>query len=170
MNKLCNLLEDYLQENLDKKNREIFEKHLEKCESCRKSVEGFAKIEKSLNSIPKVSVPDDFSASVMERIYARKEKILGWYFYGITAFLSFILSAVVVYLLGFDYVAEKVYSVVSTVYAFASSFSVALSTLSGSLYNSVDFGGLNGVVLTFVFVMICFGFAKSVKIFTREVK
>ncbi len=170
MKKICGLLEDYLMENLDEKNRKLFESHLDECESCRKSVEAFSKIEQSLNSIPKVSVPEGFSASVMEKIYERKEKVLGWYVYGIVAFLSFAVSVVAVYLLGFDYVAAKVYSVASTVYAFASSFSVALSTLSGSLYNSIDFGGLNGVVLTFVFVMICFGFAKSVKIFTREVK
>ncbi len=56
----------YLEKELSYKERVDFEEHLEECSICREDMKIFEKIEKDFDC--KISVPDDFTGHVMNRI------------------------------------------------------------------------------------------------------
>ena len=166
MKKLCELLERYLQGDLKKNEIEVFENHLLECEKCKKEVELEKEVEEYLNSIPKVKVPDNFSNIVIEKIYNHKQKVQSWYIYAVVAFVSFVSALFAGTVIGWKNVADSAIYFGESVYNLAVSFLTAVITLSGTLYNALTPGKVNGISLIFVFVVVLVIFLKSVKVFS----
>ncbi len=170
MKMLCELLERYLKNELNKKDKELFENHIKECAFCAKQVELDREVTHYLNSIPKVKVPGNFSTAVMEKIHEHKQKVIGWYVYAAVAFMSFLSVVFVVGLIGLDNFISDAVSLGHSVYDFANSLVTAIITLSGTLYNVLTPGKVNGVVLIFAFMIILTVFLKSIKLFASVEK
>ena len=166
MKRLCNMLDDYLEGKLEGRDKEVFESHLLECEHCRREVEAFKKIEGYLNSIPKVKVPDNFSAMVIDKIHSHKKKLADLYIYSIVAVISFISTIVAVSLIGWKNVAENLVLAGRSIYQFAHSFISAVFVLSEVVYDIITPGKVNGFVLTVVFLLVLMVFVKSVRAFS----
>ncbi|WP_201327999.1 anti-sigma factor family protein [Thermotomaculum hydrothermale] len=166
MNKVCRLLEDYLKNDLTPEEKDLFDKHLNECENCRREVELLREVEGYLNSIPKVKVPEDFSERVIEKVYEHKRKVAGWYMYAAVFFVSFISAFLAINVIGINKAIQNVVSVGESVYKFAKSVLTAITTLSGTLYSVMTPGKINSVVLTIAFGVILLIFLKSIKLFS----
>ena len=166
MNRLCQLLERYLKDDLNKEEKLLFESHMVKCAHCRKEVELLREVDEYLNAIPKVKVPDNFSNIVLEKIHQHKKAVAGWYLYGAFAFLSFVAALFAIAAVGVNSFVNNFVFLGKSLYNFASSLLTAVVTLSGSLYNALTPGKVNGIVLTMAFVIIFLVFLKSIKLFS----
>jgi predicted anti-sigma-YlaC factor YlaD len=67
-----------LQEYADGVRPEQLELHLHACPSCRGRVEFIGNLERSLRSLPRESVPPEFTQRVMKQIGIRESATFGW--------------------------------------------------------------------------------------------
>lgn len=166
MKRLCNMLDDYLEGKLESRDREVFEGHLLECEHCKREVEAFNQIEGYLNSIPRVKVPDDFSAIILEKIHSHKKRMADLYIYSIVAIISFISTIFAVSLIGWENVVENLIYAGKSIYQVVHSFLSAVFVLSEVVYNIITPEKANGFALTVAFVLVLMVFIRSIKVFS----
>ncbi len=170
MKKECRLLFDYLQDNLAERVKSAFEYHLEDCERCSSEVKKFREIEKGLDSIPKVKVPETFSFEVIEKIRERKRKIAGWYYYFAVSLSALVFFFFFVGVVGVKRVYANALAFARTLDLFLSSVVTAVATISSSLYNTFYVGRFTSVILILLFGVLGYGFFRSLKVFSKAGK
>ncbi len=66
--KIKKLLQLYIDNALTFSEKEIVEKHLKECSTCRAGLKSLSSIAKIIESIPEISPPPDFTEKVMSKI------------------------------------------------------------------------------------------------------
>ncbi len=170
MNKVCKLLERYIEGTLSEEKEVLFENHLKYCLNCKREVELYRKVEDNLNLIPSVKVPDVFKDLVMERVREYRKKLIGWSIYGSAVTIFLLLSFIGIYFIGVSKVISSFYFLSKSLCDFAQSFGLAVFTISASLYNCFGVGRFNWLIYLFLFSILSFVFVRSVKSFSKEVR
>ncbi|ADD02088.1 putative transmembrane anti-sigma factor [Thermoanaerobacter mathranii subsp. mathranii str. A3] len=70
--KVLELIPQYVDDELDKTQKEELEKHLESCESCKKEYYLQKKIIKSLKNMPPIELPEDFNKKLHQKLIYHK--------------------------------------------------------------------------------------------------
>jgi len=71
------LMDLYLEGELDKDGRRNFEAHLDSCPPCREALENRRLFERAISSLPPLEVPPGFAAAVMARLPAERRHAFG---------------------------------------------------------------------------------------------
>jgi hypothetical protein len=90
----------YLEGELSSPDEKHFKQHLEECKGCREAVEERVILLEAAESLPVWDVPEDFTHSIMDRIFPEKVYSFKWFaaaasalvFASFSLFLYFILS------------------------------------------------------------------------------
>lgn len=72
--KIKNLLQLYIDNTLTFGEKQIVEKHLEKCSACRAELKSLSSAIQIIKSLPEVSTPTDFTEKLMSKISQIEEK------------------------------------------------------------------------------------------------
>lgn len=72
--KIKNLLQLYIDNTLTFGEKQIVEKHLEKCSACRAELKSLSSAIQIIKSLPEVSTPPDFTEKLMSKISQIEEK------------------------------------------------------------------------------------------------
>ena len=96
------LLQDYLDGALSRRDRDSVQAHLEGCPDCAREYEGFRRLAERLALLPLFSPAADFDRVVLGAVLPRERKVLGvtplgWFGVAYLAFTLVLLGAAVVY-------------------------------------------------------------------------
>ncbi len=84
-------IDRYLEGELDRTEREDFERHLGTCPACRRAVDDWRLLSEAAAGLPALELPPDFSLRVMARIEADHKapvSVFGWLALGAAALVS----------------------------------------------------------------------------------
>lgn len=161
----CRNLKQYIVDELDPINRDLFDAHLKECSGCRQAVAMDRRLAENLKDMPRVNVPHGFSLNVMAGLAAQRSSRAAWMVYAaalvVVAFATALLAGGTL-----GPVMEETGAVVRTMADAGSSLYTAISNISASLYQALSFGALTPVVLTGACALLAFMLVKSLLAFS----
>ena len=167
--KECTRLKDYTMGSMSPNERKMFEVHLAECKACQHSLAADSLLADALSGMPKVNVPAGFCAAVMEQARMQRQSRIAWIIYGAAVIM---IAAITGLLLGGNLGAAAGESAViaRAVGDFGVSMYTAIYNISAVLYRMMSMGRLTPVLLTAIFMGLCFVFYKTVALMPTERK
>ena len=78
----------FIDGEMDEREREIFEKHLGTCDSCKHLLEDFARLKEVTDSMKLAELPEAVWEKYWDRIYNRIERSIAWFLFIIGALIT----------------------------------------------------------------------------------